>query len=46
LPLAVIPHPTGGIAAAELALRADSAWPLLEEWLSARLAGRAGSSDA
>lgn len=45
-PLAVIPHPTGGIDAAELALRAESAWPLLEDWLRARLAGRAGSGDA
>jgi hypothetical protein len=40
-PLAVIPHPTGGIGRAELEKRAEAAYPLVEGWLRQTLAAPA-----
>jgi putative alpha-1,2-mannosidase len=34
--IAEIAHPLGGTSEAEVKLRADAAWPQLEEWLNAR----------
>lgn len=34
--IAEIAHPLGGTTPAEVKLRADAAWPQLEEWLDAR----------
>ena len=31
--IAEIPHPLGGIAEAEVLLRADAAWPQIRDWL-------------